>query len=120
MCVDRFLGRNLLTFFQWQTDTEQRLPNFPGNVSDLCSSSHQVTRQQARVCYPFGSGSVLLPLSSKNNYTPTVLFCGGSDIARNQDVTTKTPALAKCFRMTLDAAGIKAGWQTEDAPAPLM
>jgi hypothetical protein len=55
-------------------------------------------------------------LTPANKYTPTVLFCGGSNIAKNQEITTATPAIAKCFRMELTAQGIAAGWQTEDAP----
>lgn len=47
------------------TNTETRLPDMPGGV--------------ARV-YPASGGVALLPLTPANNYTPTVLFCGGSDM----------------------------------------
>ncbi|KAF8312538.1 DUF1929-domain-containing protein [Clavulina sp. PMI_390] len=44
------------------TNTEYPLPDMPGQV--------------ARV-YPASGGVAMLPLTPANNYTPTVLFCGG-------------------------------------------
>ncbi|KAF5391110.1 hypothetical protein D9757_003069 [Collybiopsis confluens] len=51
----------------WDPDTneEQDLPDMPGNV--------------ARV-YPASGAVAMLPLTPANNYTPTVIFCGGSDM----------------------------------------
>jgi len=51
----------------WDPDTndETALPNMPGNV--------------ARV-YPASGAVAMLPLTPANNYTPTVLFCGGTDM----------------------------------------
>lgn len=31
--------------------------------------------------YPASAGTVMLPLTPANNYTATVLFCGGSNIS---------------------------------------
>jgi hypothetical protein len=30
--------------------------------------------------YPASGGSVMLPLTPKNSYTATIMFCGGSNI----------------------------------------
>ncbi|KAI4196460.1 MAG: hypothetical protein LQ346_003215 [Caloplaca aetnensis] len=50
--------------------------------------------------YPNTGGSVLLPLSSKDNYAPEVMICGGGAY---QDITSPTDA--SCGRMRpLDAA----------------
>ncbi|KAG0696896.1 putative copper radical oxidase [Suillus ampliporus] len=51
----------------WNPDTnvETPLPNMPGGV--------------ARV-YPASGAVAMLPLTPANNYTPTVLFCGGTDM----------------------------------------
>jgi hypothetical protein len=34
--------------------------------------------------YPASAGTIMLPLTPANNYTATILFCGGSDIATNR------------------------------------
>lgn len=34
--------------------------------------------------YPASAGTVMLPLTPDNNYTATILFCGGSDVQTNQ------------------------------------
>ncbi|KAH9475866.1 Aldehyde oxidase GLOX [Psilocybe cubensis] len=47
------------------TNTETPLPDMPGGV--------------VRV-YPASGATAMLPLTPANNYTPTVLFCGGSDM----------------------------------------
>jgi FlaG/FlaF family flagellin (archaellin) len=47
------------------TNVETPLPNMPGGV--------------ARV-YPASGAVAMLPLTPANNYTPTVIFCGGSDM----------------------------------------
>ncbi|KAJ8592539.1 putative copper radical oxidase [Rhizopogon salebrosus TDB-379] len=51
----------------WNPDTnvETPLPDMPGKV--------------ARV-YPASGAVAMLPLTPANNYTPTVLFCGGTDM----------------------------------------
>ncbi|KAJ3930567.1 MAG: glyoxal oxidase N-terminus-domain-containing protein [Lentinula lateritia] len=47
------------------TNTETDLPDMPGEV--------------VRV-YPASGGVAMLPLTPANNYTPTVIFCGGSNM----------------------------------------
>ncbi|KAF9062489.1 copper radical oxidase [Rhodocollybia butyracea] len=47
------------------TNTETDLPDMPGQV--------------VRV-YPASGGVAMLPLTPANNYTPTVIFCGGSNM----------------------------------------
>jgi hypothetical protein len=48
-----------------ETNVETRLDDMPNGV--------------VRV-YPGSGGVAMLPLTPENNYTPTVLFCGGSDM----------------------------------------
>jgi hypothetical protein len=50
------------------TNTEKALDNIPDAV---------------RV-YPASAGTLMLPLTPANNYTATVLFCGGSNIKTDQ------------------------------------
>ncbi|KIY50225.1 DUF1929-domain-containing protein [Fistulina hepatica ATCC 64428] len=61
-----FVQANVSTMlWDYDTNTETILPDMPNNV--------------VRV-YP-GSGAVaMLPLTPANNYTPTILFCGGNDM----------------------------------------
>ncbi|KAH7923300.1 DUF1929-domain-containing protein [Leucogyrophana mollusca] len=51
--------------WDYTSNTEYPLPDMPKNV--------------ARV-YPASGAVAMLPLTPANNYTPTVLFCGGSDM----------------------------------------
>lgn len=75
------------------TNTEITLPNMPNNV--------------ARV-YPASGAVAMLPLTPANNYTPTVLFCGGTDMPDEYwgnysfpNYNTWTyPASADCQRIT--------------------
>ncbi|KAF8905703.1 glyoxal oxidase [Mucidula mucida] len=61
-----FLQANLSsTLWDPATNAETRLPDMPGGV--------------ARV-YPASGGVAMLPLTPENNYTPTILFCGGTDM----------------------------------------
>ncbi|KIJ64068.1 copper radical oxidase [Hydnomerulius pinastri MD-312] len=79
----------------WDPDTnnETPLPGMPGNV--------------ARV-YPASGAVAMLPLTPANNWTPTVLFCGGSDMPDEYwgnysypNYNTWTyPASADCQRLT--------------------
>jgi len=86
------------------TGTETRLPNIPNGV---------------RITSPFSAGSVLLPLSPSNNYTPEVMICGGStvsDTASASTLSAQTPASNQCARLVLNSAGISAGWLVETMP----
>ncbi|KAG2012259.1 hypothetical protein CC2G_012291 [Coprinopsis cinerea AmutBmut pab1-1] len=52
----------------YKTNQEVRIDNIPGAV---------------RV-YPASGGSIMLPLTPKNNYTATVMFCGGVNVATDR------------------------------------
>ncbi|KAH7908701.1 putative copper radical oxidase [Hygrophoropsis aurantiaca] len=83
----------------WDPDTnaETALPDMPGSV--------------ARV-YPASGAVAMLPLTPANNYTPTVLFCGGSDMPDEYwgnysypNYNTWTyPASTDCQRITPEPA----------------
>jgi hypothetical protein len=36
--------------------------------------------------YPASAGTIMLPLTPANNYTATILFCGGSNVTPDQYV----------------------------------
>jgi len=38
--------------------------------------------------YPASAGSVMLPLTPENNWTATIMFCGGSNVASEEYVTS--------------------------------
>ncbi|KAG7088918.1 hypothetical protein E1B28_012862 [Marasmius oreades] len=75
------------------TNTETPLPDMPGGV--------------ARV-YPASGAVAMLPLTPANNYNPTVIFCGGSDMpdeawgdyANPKINTWDYPASNDCQRIT--------------------
>lgn len=61
-----FVQANISTIL-WdpETNTETDLPDMPGGI--------------ARV-YPASGATAMLPLTPANNYNPTILFCGGTDM----------------------------------------
>ncbi|KIK57124.1 hypothetical protein GYMLUDRAFT_247377 [Collybiopsis luxurians FD-317 M1] len=75
------------------TNTETDLPDMPGQV--------------VRV-YPASGAVAMLPLTPANNYTPTVIFCGGTNMTDDQwgnyswpvIDTFYYPASADCQRLT--------------------
>ncbi|KZT21915.1 copper radical oxidase [Neolentinus lepideus HHB14362 ss-1] len=79
------------------TNTEYPLPDMPGQV--------------VRV-YPASGAVAMLPLTPANNYTPTVLFCGGSNMTDSQwgnysfpvINTWDYPASTDCQRITPEPA----------------
>ncbi|KAH8823555.1 copper radical oxidase variant A [Flagelloscypha sp. PMI_526] len=89
-----FVQANISTMI-WDVDAnaETPLPDMPNNV--------------ARV-YPASGGVAMLPLTPDNNYNPTILFCGGADIADDvwgdysapRSDTFWHPASADCQRIT--------------------
>ncbi|KAJ7596335.1 glyoxal oxidase, partial [Mycena floridula] len=93
-----FVQSNLSTM-SWDTSTnaETRLPDMPNGV--------------VRV-YPASGAVAMLPLTPANGYVPTILFCGGSDMAADdygnykQPVidTWKYPASKDCQRITPEPA----------------
>ncbi|KAM6502144.1 copper radical oxidase [Amanita muscaria] len=69
--------------------------------------------------YPASAGTTMLPLTPANQWTATVLFCGGSNVADNQwydpnFVPITQPASTSCVRLTPDLSGS----YTEDDPLP--
>ena len=85
--------------------------------------------------YPASAGTIMLPLTPANQWTATILFCGGSDIANNECgfpaellistdillrwydqnfVPIRQPASTSCVRLTPDNAGS----YVEDDPLP--
>jgi len=90
--------------YDWKANTEQRLPQIPNGV---------------RVTYPMTGTAVLLPLSSENGFTPTILICGGStidDTRAGYDISSQEAASSQCVRMDLTDEGIQGGWQVEQMP----
>ncbi|KAG5643432.1 hypothetical protein DXG03_000940 [Asterophora parasitica] len=84
--------------WDYNTNTETPLPDIPGNV--------------VRV-YPASGAVAMLPLTPANNWNPTILFCGGSDMpdeawgnyANPAIDTWKYPASRDCQRLTPEPAG---------------
>ncbi|KAF8590083.1 copper radical oxidase [Ramaria rubella] len=97
-------ANNDATIYNWQSNTERRLPPIPNGV---------------RVTYPMTGTALLLPLTPANDYAPEVLICGGSavdDTRPGYELTSQEPASDQCARMVLTDAGIQAGWQIEHMP----
>ena len=69
--------------------------------------------------YPASGASVMLPLTPANNYTATLLFCGGSDLQPDQWTQnwaiSQYPASASCVSMSPDVNPV---W-VEDDPLPV-
>lgn len=92
--------------YDWKSNEEKRLPRIPNGV---------------RVTYPMTGTAVLLPLSSTNNYIPTVLICGGSSIDDNRPgyaIDSQEAASSQCVRLELSDDGVQQGWQVEPMPRP--
>ncbi|KAF7321783.1 hypothetical protein MKEN_00700100 [Mycena kentingensis (nom. inval.)] len=56
--------------------------------------------------YPASAGTIMLPLTPANNWTATVLFCGGTnndDWGRDWDISS-LPASTSCVRITPDVS----------------
>ncbi|KAJ7607945.1 glyoxal oxidase N-terminus-domain-containing protein [Roridomyces roridus] len=90
--------------FDWQTNTETRLPGIPNGV---------------RISSPFSASHVLLPLSPQNDYTPEIMICGGSTLSDTippSEISSQDPTSAQCIRMVLNGAGIAKGWSVEMMP----
>ncbi|KZP19871.1 copper radical oxidase [Athelia psychrophila] len=70
-------------------------------------------------CYPASGGTAMLPLTPANNWTATILFCGGSNIKSNGWETPgfnipQFAASASCVSITPDVSGN----YTEEDPLP--
>lgn len=87
---------------------ETRLPDIPGGVIRV---------------YPASGGVAMLPLTPANNYNPTILFCGGSDMPEYDwgnyswpfVDTWLVPASKDCQRITPEPAdGSSPTWVQDD------
>ncbi|KII92418.1 hypothetical protein PLICRDRAFT_104299 [Plicaturopsis crispa FD-325 SS-3] len=68
--------------------------------------------------YPASAGTVMMPLTPKNNWTATILFCGGTNLQSDRwtqdwDIATY-PASNSCVQITPDVAST----YSEDDPLP--
>ncbi|KIJ49410.1 copper radical oxidase [Sphaerobolus stellatus SS14] len=66
--------------------------------------------------YPASAATVMLPLTPANNWTATILFCGGSNLEPDQWGTdwdmAQYPASDSCVSITPDVSG---DWVTEES-----
>ncbi|KAI9441191.1 glyoxal oxidase [Lactarius indigo] len=95
LCLDipHALRQDSSVLWDYNTNTETPLPDMPG----------QITR-----VYPASGANAMLPLTPANNYTPTIIFCGGQHLEDEQwgnyaypFIDTWTiPASADCQRIT--------------------
>jgi hypothetical protein len=74
-----FVQANVSTImWDYNANVETRLPGMPNNV--------------ARV-YPASGAVAMLPLTPANNWTPTILFCGGTDMPADDYGNYSYPAI---------------------------
>lgn len=60
-----FLQANWSTvLWDYESNVETRLPDMPDRIIRV---------------YPGSAATAMLPLTPENNYTPTILFCGGTN-----------------------------------------
>ncbi|CAE6433388.1 unnamed protein product [Rhizoctonia solani] len=93
-----------------QTNLGTQLYDMNNNVEyPLADMPHAVRT------YPASGATTMLPLTPANNWTATVLFCGGSDLKPDQwrasDPLVTYPADASCVSMTPD---VSTDWKDED------
>ncbi|KAI0291390.1 glyoxal oxidase [Multifurca ochricompacta] len=89
-----FVQANFSTIlWDYDANVESPLPDMPGKVIRV---------------YPASGANAMLPLTPANNYTPTIIFCGGQDLKDDKwgdygfpSVDTWTvPASSDCHRIT--------------------
>ncbi|KAF8745815.1 hypothetical protein RHS02_01110, partial [Rhizoctonia solani] len=93
-----------------QTNWGAAILDYKKNVqSNLDNIPHAVRT------YPASAGTAMLPLTPANNWTATMIFCGGSDLQPNQwtDGSSKVnvPASSSCVTITPD---VDAVWKDDD------
>ncbi|CEL60581.1 Galactose oxidase OS=Gibberella zeae (strain PH-1 / ATCC MYA-4620 / FGSC 9075 / NRRL 31084) GN=GAOA PE=3 SV=1 [Rhizoctonia solani AG-1 IB] len=90
----------------WGTAVLDYRKNIQSNLDDI---PHAVRT------YPASAGTAMLPLTPANNWTATMLFCGGSDLQPRQwtDGSSKVnvPASSSCVNITPDVDAI---WKDDD------
>lgn len=69
--------------------------------------------------YPASAGNLMLPLTPANNYTATIIFCGGSNVAPNKWTSSSFiiptfPASTSCVTLTPDMSSS----YVQDDPLP--
>ncbi|KAA1477801.1 DUF1929-domain-containing protein [Dentipellis sp. KUC8613] len=71
--------------------------------------------------YPASGAVAMLPLTPANNYTPSILFCGGSDMSKASENSTSAtntlypPASPDCQRLTPEPAdGSQPAYEQDD------
>ncbi|KAF9261123.1 glyoxal oxidase [Marasmius fiardii PR-910] len=93
-----FVQANFSTIlWEPETNVEHELPDMPGKIIRV---------------YPASGGVAMLPLTPANNYNPTIIFCGGSDMPDEAwgDFKWPTintwdyPASSDCQRITPEPA----------------
>ncbi|KAG0150382.1 hypothetical protein CROQUDRAFT_652277 [Cronartium quercuum f. sp. fusiforme G11] len=98
-----FINANLgNAILDYKTNTEYALSNVPHAVRT----------------YPGSAANAMLPLTPANNWTATILFCGGTNLQPDQWVTTWNiaafPADSTCVKITPD---VDTTWRDDD-PLP--
>jgi len=100
---------NLLIQSNWETvllDYKQNREYPLDNITDAVRT------------YPASAGTVMLPLTPSNNWTATVLFCGGLNLQSDQWVVTNNiaalDASASCVKITPDISSS----YVQDDPLP--
>ncbi|KAF8624940.1 hypothetical protein AX17_006966 [Amanita inopinata Kibby_2008] len=101
---------NLLVQTGWETILLDRRQQREYSLSDM---PHAIRT------YPASAGTIMLPLTPSNNYTATILFCGGSNIKSDKwtspdFIPLKYSASSSCVRITPDISGS----YEEDDPLP--
>ncbi|KAF8198084.1 glyoxal oxidase [Pholiota molesta] len=99
---------NLLIQSNWDTVVLDYKNNQETQLDDMPSA--------VRI-YPASAGTIMLPLTPANNYTATILFCGGSDVQTEQwtdssFIPPTFPASKSCVKITPDLSG---SYVTDDA-----
>jgi hypothetical protein len=59
--------------------------------------------------YPASAGTIMMPLTPENNWTATIMFCGGSNVAPERwlspdFIVPKQPASDSCVKITPDSS----------------
>ncbi|KDQ20479.1 hypothetical protein BOTBODRAFT_26498 [Botryobasidium botryosum FD-172 SS1] len=93
-----------------QTNFGTEIYDYKNNVEHTLANIPHAVRT-----YPASGATAMLPLTPANNWTATVIFCGGSNIKPDQWVETwhiaQYTADKTCVRMTPDVSAV---WEDDD------